>query len=394
MLQPEMRESMLARYTTEHAVEYVIVTLFFWGMFDILVKLSAFPREILAARYEWLPPRNGREPIAKAQELLDHVRKNRPWLITSRIGRRLVNVLTFVSEKGCTDDYREQIQHLADVDDQESHTNYTVLRFVIAVTPILGFLGTVVHFGAAIGSFSFDDMDARLPEIVGGMGTAFNTTSVALATAMTMMFAMFLCERVERNIVDTIDRFIDSELLNRFEVREPSVQSFLSTVNIGNQQALDSLRQTMQEQTRIWTRHIDMLFEHFEKRQHQGLSRDQASLELLRQRYEAYESTREDQMRQLISIVDARHDQHANQIQQALDRAMLFRNDINDLVQALNSLARGEGRLVELQATLSDNLRLLNESGQIDSAIHGLIAAIHLMTTRSRPFEIPDSKAA
>ena len=73
-----MRETQLAKYTSEHAVEYVIVMLFFWGMIDIVIKLLSFPRQYLATRHEWLPPRMGREPTAKASELLAQVARTPP----------------------------------------------------------------------------------------------------------------------------------------------------------------------------------------------------------------------------------------------------------------------------------------------------------------------------
>ncbi len=394
VLQPAMHGTLLARYTSEHAVEYVIVTLFFWGMFDIILKLLALPREYLATRHEWIPPKVGREPASKSVELLAHVRNNSAWLLASRTGRRLINALTFVAEKGSAADYREHLQHLADLDDQESHTNYTVLRFVIAVTPILGFLGTVVHFGAAIGGFSFEDMEAKLPEIVSGMGTAFNTTSVALATAMTMMFAMFLCERVELSVVASIDRLIDHDLLHRFEVKDANIVPFLAVIQTANREALDGIARTSQEQVKIWTKGLDVLFEHFAERQRLELLREQASFDALRQRYESFESQREDQMRQFFALIDKRHDENWAQIQLALDRASMFREDVSQLLQAMNAIARGEGRLVELQTSLADNLRLLNDSSQIDSALHGLTAAIHLITSRSRTIGMSDSAAA
>lgn len=394
VLQPAMHGSVLARYTSEHAVEYVIVTLFFWGMFDILLKVLTFPREYLAAHHQWLPPRSGRVPSTAAVALLEDVRKNPPWRLASIAGRRLVNALGIVAENGSTDDYRDNLQHLADRDDEELHAKYTVLRFVIAVTPILGFLGTVVHFGAAIGGFSFDDMDSKLPAIVSGMGTAFNTTSVALATAMTMMFAMFLCERIDRGIVASIDRMIDRELLHRFESKDPNIVPFLALIQTANREALDALNKTLQAQVQSWTHSLDALFEHFQERQRQELLREQAGFEALRLRHETSEMARDDRLRLLIESVDTRQARHCDQIQAALDRATTFREDISELVQTLNAIGRGEGRLVELQGTLSENIRVLHESSQIDSALHGLTAAIHLMTSRSRKLGLSDSEAA
>src|SRR5580704_18638196 len=71
---PSMRGTLLHHYTTEHAVEYVIVAVFIWGIIDIALKLLSFPREMLALREDWLPPRQGREPMTQAHVLLDQIR--------------------------------------------------------------------------------------------------------------------------------------------------------------------------------------------------------------------------------------------------------------------------------------------------------------------------------
>ena len=60
---------------------------------------------------------------------------------------------------------------------------------------MLGFLGTVVHFGTALGGHTAGDIGDKLPTVVAEMGTAFNTTTVALVAATSMMFCLFLCER-------------------------------------------------------------------------------------------------------------------------------------------------------------------------------------------------------
>src|SRR5262249_55316933 len=154
-------------------------------------------REMLSLRYDWLPARVAREPVATAARLLEHLRARPRWLQKSRVGKRLAQALGYVTESGSADEYREYLQYLADQDGERTYSNYTLMRFLVAVTPVLGLVGTVVHFGTALSGISFDEMADRLPVVVGEMGTAFNTTTVALAAAITMMFSMFLCERTE-----------------------------------------------------------------------------------------------------------------------------------------------------------------------------------------------------
>jgi hypothetical protein len=65
-----------------------------------------------------------------------------------------------------------------------------------------------------------------------------------------------------------------------------------------------------------------------------------------------------------------------------LERAIALRDDFGQVARTIESVANGEGRLVELQTVLTENLRVIHETQQIDDALHGLTAAIHLLTAR------------
>ncbi len=382
VLQPSMHETMLYRYTTEHAVEYVIVALFIWGIMDVVLKALSLPKERLALRADWISPRQGREPVVNANVWLDRIRAQPHWLQESKVGKRLVQALAFVTEKGSAEEYREHLQYLADQDEDATHANYSLMRFVIGVTPVLGFLGTVIHFGTALSGISFDELVDRLPGVVSEMGAAFNTTTVALAAAMSMMFSLFIFERVERGILRSIDRLVERELLNRFEIKDPSILPFLSVVQSANQEALTAIGTTLKGQVEIWGRTLDALFQRFDQRQQHELQSWQGALEVLQQRHEAYDAAHEERLRQSLALVDQKQEQHLAHIQATLERAFSLRDDFAAFIQTLASIARGEGKLVELQGVLSDNLRVLRETQQIDEALHGLTAAIHLLTTR------------
>ncbi len=386
-----LRDTMLYRYTTEHAVEYVIVALFCWGLMDVLLKVIAFPKESLALRHDWLHQRNGREPAANAQILLDQVRSQPQWLQDSKVGRRLTAALSFVTEKGSADDYREHLQYLADLDEDNSHSSYGLVRFVSGVSPVLGFLGTVIHFGTALSGISFDDLVERLPGVVSEMGSAFNTTTCALAAAMTMMFSLFVCERIERRIIHSIDRLIERELLNRFEIKDPSILPFLSVVQSANQDALSAIDATLKGQSEIWGRTLDALFQRFDQRQQHELQSWQVALDVLQQRHETYDAHLTERLQQSLILVDDKQEQHLSLIQLTAEKALAVRDDFAALARTLDTIARGEGQLAQTQAVLSDNLRVLRETQQIDEALHGLTAAIHLLTTRHA---LPATRAA
>lgn len=392
--QPSMQGTILHRYTTEHAVEHVIVALFIWGIIDIILKFLSFPREILALRQDWLPPRQGRENAAAAAVHLNQVREKSRWLRDSKVGRRLIRALEFVTEKGSADEYREHLVYLSEQDEDTTHASYTLMRFVIGVTPVLGFLGTVIHFGTALSGFTAEEVVEKLPSIISEMGAAFNTTAVALTTAMTMMFALFICERQERSIVHAIDRFVERELLNRFEAKDPNIMPFLSAVQSANEAALQAMGATLQRQIEVWTQSLDVLFQRFDERQQHETHGWESALDVLQHRQEAFDTGREERLRQVLSLVDARQDKHMAQIQSLLQGAVSLKDEFAGLAQALREISCSDGKLVELQSRLADNLQVLRETQQIEDALHGLTGAIHLLTARHRQTGLPDSAAA
>ena len=394
MLSPAMAGSALHRYTTEHIVEYVVVALSFWGIVDIVRKFGAFPREMLALRSAWLPERKQREPAGNAGVLLNEINERPTWLRDSRIGRRLRKALEFVVENGCTADYREQLHAMANEDADRVSNSYTLLRFLVRITPVLGFLGTVVHFGTALNGITFDDMTDRLPMVVSQMGQAFNTTTVALGAAMTIMFAQFGCEWFDRGILTSINRLVERELSTRFEQKDASISPFLSVVKSANDEALGMIAENLDRQTVVWTHAVDAILERFDSRQQLESHAWTQALDTLNARHEGYDAVREERLRHMLTAIEERQDKFMAHMQATLERVAAIRGDLGGLAATLNSVAQGEGRLVELQSVLADNLRVIQETQQIDDALHGLTAAIHLLTARHLPGMGPHAAAA
>ncbi|MGC4004982.1 MAG: MotA/TolQ/ExbB proton channel family protein [Pirellulales bacterium] len=379
---PPLRDTLLHHYTTEHTIEYVIVGLFLWGLVDIVLKTLKFPKELSALRRDVLPPRTGRVPIEHAAELLSDVQAQGPKYLESRTGQRLVHVLSFVIENKSAEELPVQTRYLAEQDHEATYNRYSLVGFVVAITPILGFLGTVVHFATALGGMTLENLDNQLTQVVSEMGTAFQTTTVALGASMITMFCKFLCERTERGIDGRIDRLVERELLNRFEVRSAEMLPLIDVLRNANAEFHNALRDTLGAQVESWTQALEGLFEQFDKRQKIEEARWQAICADLQDKQRGHESLHVEQLRQILAVADERQDQHLHKIHMIFDQATTFGGEIGNLAKTLNTIAKGEGRLGDLQLKLVDNLKLLHETNHLDEAVHGLTAAIHLMTTR------------
>jgi biopolymer transport protein ExbB/TolQ len=374
--------SIIHRYTTEHVVEYVVVTFFIWGIVDVLFKLCGFPLELLALRQPSLSQRNGKELVSKSKILFAQLHSRPKWFLDSRYGQRLLKALGYLQEKESADGFHDYLRYLASQDEEKTHGNYGLVRFICWVAPVLGILGTVIHFGSAFGGLSVDEIGDNLTKVVGEIGTAFNTTTVALAAAITMMFSLFMCERIECGIIHSISRRIDLELLNRFEVVDESITPFLQAVQAGNQATLKALDGHLEKQLQIWSTAFQRLQQEGEKRLQSHAQVWEQSLAKVHTLFEHSDSQREQKLLKLLGDLQQQRNEQRSQGQGMVNQMAGLQTHFAQLVEALSNLNRGEGELVKLQQTLAQNLHGLRETGQLDQALHGLTAAIHLLTAR------------
>ena len=227
------------------------------------------------------------------------------------------------------------------------------------------------------------DIGDKLPTVVAEMGTAFNTTTVALLAATSMMFCLFLCERTEKEIVRAIDRRVERELLHRFASTEASLAPFLDALQSASQANLQAMDATIERQLEIWS-----------KQQQWQAQLWVESLEKLQERFDVNDQERETRLLRILDAMEKHRQEHRAQIQETVDQVSSVKVDFARLVESLSGIAQGESELVHIQSTLADNLRLLRETQQIDHALHGLTAAIHLLTARNQPPALKEHRAA
>lgn len=357
--------SILHRYTTEHATEYVIVAMLAWGIADLALRCLGFRTEIHALKQAWLPARQGCEPAPRASDHYAALQALPKAQQQTRLGKRLEQALVYVHEKQSAEGFDDHLRDISERDALHTHSNYAVPRFVVWITPVLGFLGTVVHFGTALGSLSPDDLAKNLPIVVAGMGTAFDTTTMALASSVFVMLGMFLVERFEQGIVHDIDKWIDRNLANRFAVEDAKLAPFLHAVESTSKATLAVVQDT-------WSNMIA----HQQKRD------------------DANDTQREQRLRQFIESFADQRKEHQHRMQVTVEQVAALQQNMAHLTETLSRVLAGEGQLLSLQKSMADNLRVLQQTQQLDQAVNGLTAAIHLMTVRQQAVPVVHSKAA
>jgi len=384
--QESMQGTLLHSYTTQHAVEYVIVAFFIWGVCDTICRALTFPRENFALRTELLPPRKGpATPVSQAGALLKQMQSKPRWLLNSRLGLRMAQALAHLQEKGSADGFADYLRDLADQDEERTHANFGLVRFICWVTPVLGFLGTVLHFGTALGGLSAEQIGEKLAHVVGEMGTAFNTTTVALTAATAMMFFLFLCERTEKEVIHTVDRRVERDLLNRFEIADANITPFLSALQTANQATLQAVDSTIARQMDAWSGALDAFDRQTAAQQERQAKLWEDLVSSLQKRIESQDAERESRLVRLLDAVASQQSEHRLHMQDTTEQIRSLQAGMMQVANSLSGLTGGGAEMIALQASLADNLRVLRESQHLDQALHTLTGAIHMLTARATP---------
>jgi biopolymer transport protein ExbB/TolQ len=347
-----------------HTVEQVEIVLFCLAFCGLLAKVVQNVGERRAFRAAVLPSWDGRPvPVAEAPKLLAGVSRlggsvQRSWLVN-----RVAGVLDFLASRGSAAELDDHLRDLADGDANALENSYALIRFITWAIPILGFLGTVLGITGAINGVTPEKLENNISEVTDGLALAFNATALALALTMVTMFLSYLVDRLEQNVLESVDQYAARHLAHRF-VREAA--------GPGGDMAEAVLRtsdELVKRQAEVWAAALDEI----NRRHAESASKAQERLTT------ALETALEKSLRS--------HDERLSATEQVsgklLEQVAALAAAVTQQHAALAKLQEGERQLVRLQETLARNLDSLAGAGSFEEAVHSLTAAVHLLTVRA-----------
>lgn len=353
---PFMRDSILHAYTTHHATEYAIVLLFFWASAEHLICYLRGTREKVAIGRIALPDHYGLEDASRAGDLLEGLRLDHFADSQSMMYARLQSALKFVYERQSADGFREYLESLESRDSNQIFERYGFSRFVTTILPILGLIGTVVHFGAALTGLSMEGLTEKLPKMLSSMGTAFNTTFTAMTCMVVTFLVRFLVERRDNELLLRIDTFVEDTLLHRFQIIDNATKQLsdlLSASNSSQVSLLFSFEKTIIEE---WTRRLDAT----------------------QRRWDELNQRQELNFVHFLQLVERKQETQVAEVKNWSNELAVAQKMTNEIASSLVA----DGQLLQLQDRLAENLSLLRQSQRMEDAMHELTAAIHLFTAR------------
>lgn len=200
------RWSFFQRYFCSHPLEYVTTTLFFVAMGTLLLKWARQATE--RGEFRSRVATGLADPTAQIQlqELEDGLAQAEPSRQRTWLLRRIADSCSFEKTRA-NSGIEDHLRYLGELASDQLHRSYAFVRTITWAIPILGFLGTVIGITMAIANVTPEQLDSSLGEVTGGLAVAFDTTALALGLSIVLVFAAFLVERGEQQLLADVEDF-------------------------------------------------------------------------------------------------------------------------------------------------------------------------------------------
>lgn len=439
-------QKFMIRYFTGHPIEYVETGLFLMAMSLLVAKLHQLLRQRKALAVLKLPAadRLTDSSVVERAELIEDEMFAAPGIHReSWWFERIREACGFVRRTGGSEGLDGELKHFADQSYNRLGDSYSLLQTINWAIPILGFLGTVMGITMAIANITPDQLDSSLNDVTAGLAVAFDTTAIALAFSLVLVFSYLFVKRAEEATLTEIEHRAVREISVLLNDSRTSNRSLIDAEAHAAQELVRNTESLLKKHVELWDDSINELRDRWsqtlserqtdlsgslvdgvalsldehrrlvDELQHKVLAAFDAcsqmlvdSLESADQRRHAHQESLAANMQQMGRELS----EHLLDTQSAFERRQLalaesmsvqvglwqdrlegatqaIERQITTLTQQGELLAQvveNEEHLVRLQDRLTDNLEAVRAAATFEETLHQLTAAVHLLTTRVR----------
>ena len=208
-------------------ISYITLYLFCWGLAILMIKNLKMRTQRLALSLSIVPQNESytitQETAQTILKRLDDVVDNpKNFLLLNRIKLAISNL----NNIGNVSDVSSVLSSQERTDEEHIDSSFTLINTLNWIIPILGFIGTVLGLGLAIGGFGetikdSSDIEAIKESITGitlCLGTAFDTTLVALVLVVILQFMASIQMQKERAMLDEFTVYCNDFIISKLKI--------------------------------------------------------------------------------------------------------------------------------------------------------------------------------
>lgn len=205
-------------------VPFPTTFLMFWAISILILKWLRLKQQKATMLLDVLPNEISDEiTIDSLDEFLTHINELPGASSDSFLINRVVRGIEHFRVRKSAAETVTMMESQSAIDANNVAGSYTILKVFIWSLPILGFIGTVMGVSTAVASLanslsdggSMDAMKTALQEVFGGLGTAFDTTLLALIMSMLVKIPASALQKNEEDLITSVDEYCNENLLRR-----------------------------------------------------------------------------------------------------------------------------------------------------------------------------------
>lgn len=205
-------------------VPYPTTLLMFWAVAILILKWMRLSEQRNAMLLDVLPTEVSPEITPESLDgFITHINELPGASSDSFLVNRVVRGIEHFRVRKSAAETVTMMESQSEIDANNVAGSYTILKVFIWALPILGFIGTVMGVSAAVASLAgslsgggnMDAMKSALQDVFGGLGTAFDTTLLALIMSMLVKIPASALQKSEEDIITRVDEYCNENLLRR-----------------------------------------------------------------------------------------------------------------------------------------------------------------------------------
>ena len=205
-------------------VQALTLALFFWSLAILVLKWKKLKRQRESMLLDALPTELSKEITVDSLDKFEaHVHSLPGEPGESYLINRVVRGLEHFRVRKNAAETVTMMESQSAIDANTVASSYTIVKVFIWAMPILGFIGTVIGVSYAVTSLGGSLEDASdiskvkesLNKVFEGLGTAFDTTLLALVLSLFVKIPASALQKNEDDLVTWVDEYCNENLLKR-----------------------------------------------------------------------------------------------------------------------------------------------------------------------------------
>jgi biopolymer transport protein ExbB/TolQ len=112
----------------------------------------------------------------------------------------------------------EAVDSVCSAEHERMDSELAMVRYIAWAIPSIGFIGTVRGIGGAL-ALAHQAVEGNITGVTASLGTAFNSTLVALLLSIVVMFALYQVQQLQERLVLDTQTACDHDLIQHMKVR-------------------------------------------------------------------------------------------------------------------------------------------------------------------------------